>query len=491
MANLSTVVVSSNGSLAGNSPSVSGGPYNVTYLGAVTTGVELPSNATDLNDLTINATGTVDLNSAVTVNGDVNLDGGTLDVGANNITMAGSNWSDNSGTFDPGTGSVIFSSTTTIGGTDTSPDFGDIQVNATASLTLPAGNLDVSGDLQINSGAGVNTNSGTVRLNGTSDQNIGAGGASLNNITIDKASGNILLDNALSMTGILDIQTATEFQSDGNLTLISSSDGTSGNASIASLPSGASVTGNVITQRYMSGEGRIWRYFSSPITNATVSALQDDFPVTGSFTGASTGVGLLGNPSLFYYDETEIDVIDTGYVAYPVASNSETLVVGRGYVTFIREDTNPTVLDLTGPVNQGNISFSPTFTSSGNSGDDGWNLVGNPYPSSIDWDNIGGWTKTNISSTIYVPDNSSGNLVFQEWNGSVGSLTDGIIASGQSFWIQATSASPVLNITEQAKTNTTGEFFRTNNVVPNAVTLLLDDGEKVDDAWIVLDEKCY
>ena len=488
MASGATVVVSSNGSLAGNAPAASGGPYNVTYLGTVTTGVELPSNATDLNNLTVAATGTVNLNSAVTVNGDVNLNGGTLAADANTITMAGDNWFDNAGAFNPGTATVIFSDTTIIGGSDSSPDFGDIQISASSSVTLPSGDLDVSGDLQINSGAGVTTSGGTVVLNSSVDQNIGAGGASLNNITVNKTGGDVLLDNALSITGVLNIQTATEFESDGDLTLISSSDGTSGNASIARLASGASVTGNVNTQRYMSGEGRLFRYISSPITNAAVSSLQDDFPVTGSFTGASTGPGLLANPSLFFYDESVTDNIDSGYVAYPVASNTESLVAGRGYVAFIREDTNPTVIDLTGPVNQGNISLNPTFTSSGSSADDGWNLIGNPYPSSIDWDNIGGWTKANLGSTIYVADNSSGSLVFQEWNGSVGSLTNGIIASGQAFWTQAVSASPTLDITELAKTTTTGEFFRTTNVVPNALTLLLDDGDQVDDAWIVLDE---
>ena len=31
----------------------------------------------------------------------------------------------------------------------------------------------------------------------------------------------------------------------------------------------------------------------------------------------------------------------------------------------------------------------------------GFNLVGNPYPSAIDWDAASGWTKTNIDNAVY------------------------------------------------------------------------------------------
>ncbi|MFZ4705501.1 MAG: lectin-like domain-containing protein, partial [Bacteroidales bacterium] len=43
-----------------------------------------------------------------------------------------------------------------------------------------------------------------------------------------------------------------------------------------------------------------------------------------------------------------------------------------------------------GPLNAGNESYSTTYSGASK----GWNLAGNPYPSSIDWDAATGWTKT-------------------------------------------------------------------------------------------------
>ncbi len=92
--------------------------------------------------------------------------------------------------------------------------------------------------------------------------------------------------------------------------------------------------------------------------------------------------------------------------------------------------------------------------------DTGWNLTGNPFGASIEWDHLS-WTKTNISSTIYVwdPDANNGNGEYLYWNGVTGTLPDGIIPPFQAFWVKANGDNPVLKVDKSAKT-TGGTFYR-------------------------------
>src|SRR5690606_2919388 len=194
--------------------------------------------------------------------------------------------------------------------------------------------------------------------------------------------------------------------SNGYLTLLSSSDGPTGSANVASLPPGSEISGDVTVQRHMDGKGRIYRYLSSPVSNATVADMQDDFPVTGTFTNASTGGGIeSASPSLYTYDASS-PTLDEGWQPYPSSgtATSNLLVPGRGYAAFIRNATGETIWDITGPINQGSIDLPVIYTPS-----NGWNLVGNPYPSAIAWDE-GGWTKQNVSNVMAIRDNGSGGV---------------------------------------------------------------------------------
>lgn len=466
LSNGATVTRNSGAQLLSNRPSNSpGDAYNVIYTGSsLTTGLELPNpaDAQDLNNLTING-GPVTLNQNIIINGDLNINNSTFNGGSFTITMQGANWNDNSGNFTTGTSTVIFNGVTTVGGSS-EPTFGNIQLNNSRTVIFPTSNVNVSGDIQINAGGTFNANNGTITLINGNLQTIAGAGSTFHNLTINKSAGvNVQLSSALNLTGALNILSTSTFTSGGLLTLISTSDGTSGNASIASIPSGASVSGNVTVQRFMSSEGRIWRYISSPITNATVAQLQDDFPVTGKFTGASTCTGCVAtSPSMYIYNAAT-----SAYVAFPSTTNTEQLVPGRGYSPYIRQDVlaGPVTIDYTGPINQGALALPVAFNAAAA---ESWNLVGNPYPSSIDWDIIAGWTKTNISGTVAVRDNGSGG-VFSYWDGATGSLSNGEIAAGQGFWVRATAASPALSINEQAKTNVTGAFMREESPVAQDV----------------------
>jgi hypothetical protein len=130
-----------------------------------------------------------------------------------------------------------------------------------------------------------------------------------------------------------------------------------------------------------------------------------------------------------------------------------------------------------GTLNQGPIAVSNWYTpssanlgwttNSGNVAIEGSNLVGNPYASSIDWDQ---YSTTNPSAGIYAPNvapfayqlipsgaQGSGNYgvytAGSNGNGGTNGATN-IIGSGVGFFVQADTAGAQLIFNESAKTNT-------------------------------------
>ena len=64
-------------------------------------------------------------------------------------------------------------------------------------------------------------------------------------------------------------------------------------------------------------------------------------------------------------------------------------------------DPLPYTLDVNGQENTAAMSgfdFDITYTSTG---DQGWNLIGNPFGAALDWEHPS-WSKTNVSPNIYV-----------------------------------------------------------------------------------------
>jgi hypothetical protein len=441
------------------------------------------------------------------------------DVNDNSITL-GSNATMKSLTLDPGYSGTITQGTNTLtinnganlsggtfaGGTTDITVNGPFTLSGTA-FTSTAATLDLKGDFSFNAGT-FSHNNGTVKFSGTSGtQNInGSQSADFKNINVTNtsASTGVSVEQNENLLGTLTMGNNAVFDADGTsntavFQLISSADNTTQDASIATLPSGAQVTGNVTVQRYMSIEGanntRIYRYISSPIQNASVSDIQNEILVTGLFTGASSCATCGTLPSMFNYDETVITDINNsnandfndGYMNFPVVDNTETLTPGKGYSIFVRGDLMTTALwDVRGIINSGNISIPITYTSSGKIANDGWNLVGNPYPSTIDWNAASGWTKTNLTSTIYMNDNGGSTSQFATWNGTTG--TNGgsrYIAMGQAYWVKANgSGAPALSLNENTKVAGTQTIFFREAAPENLVRVTMIKGTTRDETVI-------
>jgi len=371
--------------------------------------------------------------------------------------------------------------------------------NASTGITT------ITDDFTFNNGS-FNAPAGTIRLAGTSPQQIaGVKNPTFNNLTLANTTG-VSIETNTNLKGVLNLSSNALLDADGSsnnkiFALTSSADQVTADAAIGILPAGASISGKITVERFMSIEGanngRIYRYISAPVKNATVADLQQEIPVSGKFTGSSVCAGCSTNASLFGYNESILTDINgsgvadlnDGYYAFPAASNGEVFQAARGYTLYVRGNIlSSAKWNLRGEVIQGNtspVNFPVTHTTSGSSFNDGWNLVGNPYASTIDWSATSGWVKSNISNTIYITDNGTTSRV-ATWNGVVG--TNGgsrYIASGQGFWVKATGAGiPVLQANENIKSAGTQTTFMREQGPSDLLRITLTSGGLSDEAII-------
>lgn len=526
-ANAAALNVGGNWNLAGTLNASTG---SVVFNGTTNQSV----SQTTFNDITVSkVAGVVSLTNDVVVNGDLVITSGTFDIG--NFSV---NRSTTGGTFTLSNGATLrlagasnFPSNyedATLGNTSTVNYNGATQnitplsygnlvlsnigtksfsavtpteatnLTIAAAASLPAsatlrlrGNLVNNGTFNIVTGSMIEfTGSATQSISGTSITDF-------RDINVSNtASPGVSIESNQNLRGVLTLESNTTIDADGSantsvLRVMSSADNPTLDAAIDILPAGASVLGNVTVQRYMSIEGpaggRIYRYVSSPLQNATVADLQVEIPITGAFTGRSVCAGCTTNPSMYTYDESVITGgIGAGYVAFPTSSNTETFETGRGYAMYVRGNLLSTALwDLRGRVNSGSINLPVSFTSSGNLADDGWNLVGNPYPSTIDWNAASGWNKTDIDATIYFRDNGGVAGQFATWNGVVG--TNGgsqYIAAGQAFWVKANDVTPSLSVDENVKTAHVQSTLFRREAPDNLLRVTLSQGNERDEAVI-------
>lgn len=265
------------------------------------------------------------------------------------------------------------------------------------------------------------TNNGTFHASddnsfimaGASVQSITGKGAILfSNLTVNNTAG-VNLGSAVDVSRVLLCNGV--LNSNGYLRLLSSETGTA-------LVDGSgigSVNGTVTMQRYITNRLG-YTYISSPFQSSLVEDLIDE-----SFF------------SVYSYDENKYvaGVPVSGWVEYGSPSNVLNPLVG--YAVHLGFEECETVIDLTGVVNNGEISL-PVYNH-GHPYTNGFNLCGNPYPSPVDWHKV--WQlSTNLDDAIYVFRNSDtdpfGGIYDTFVNGisSDGSVSN-IIPSMQGFFV--------------------------------------------------------
>lgn len=356
----------------------------------------------------------------------------------------------------------------------------NLMIASSADLDLNGFELIITGDLDAQ--GGITANNGTITFQGISSQTIVSNSQlNLEHLNINNASGVTVTSGMLNIHGSLEILLGS-LTTNSLVTLTSDAFGT---GRIGEIGFG-DIIGDVTIERFYSHTQRQWRYLATPFTDNEIDFWQNDFPVTGDFLGASTGVGLTSNPSIYWYDETQAGgAILADYVAFPLIDSSEVLVNGRGYATYVRNTSNVTMSN-SGSIKVGSVDFGVTYTEAGTSDGYGWNLIGNPYPSEIDWTGAG-WSRNLVGDAIYFLDNENGQSVsFVNGISNPPGQASGVIASGQAFWVRS-SAGGTLTCTEEVKTAASHQFYRTET--PSYLIVKIQDEQgREDQTMLYYDE---
>jgi len=128
------------------------------------------------------------------------------------------------------------------------------------------------------------------------------------------------------------------------------------------------------------------------------------------------------------------------------------------------------------------------YTVIGGNSEEGFNLVGNPYPSAIDWNT--NWNITNLSGWAIIYDNG----VYRGWNPyltgmdrSYNGKLDGIIPSTQGFWLRAIGGGASVTIPASERVHDAQAFYKdSEESIYAGIRLQVSTNEFTDDAVILL-----
>lgn len=324
---------------------------------------------------------------------------------------------------------------------------GDFTVSGSATLPVADYDITVGGDWNVPNGA-FTAGTGLVTFNG-GNQTI-SNAHTFNDITIN-ASGNVTPNDAMDVEGILTLSSGTVV-SNGNLG-INFDDG-----AISGLGSGT-VTGDVRGERTISSTRT---HYLSPVFGGVIpSQWNDDTPVKHPATGLTR---------LHQYNSSMNDweaINDLSTSLDPIT----------GYSLWFPETTT---LDISG-----SYDHSQTY-STGNldNVDTTWYLFANPYPSTLDWEQL---TKENFNAVYYW---DAENSRYATHNG-IGDVNGGTqyIPAMQAFFTNPTGTggeTASINFTNTSRdTSDIPAFFKEEQ--KSHLSLVFHDGDYSDETLIAID----
>lgn len=296
-------------------------------------------------------------------------------------------------------------------------DGGTLVLNNSVTLTIDKDWTRSSGSFT--------ANTGTVKLGGSTNGKVDVtGGGTMYNLIISKTSGaQAIMDCNLTTSSltidanaILTVNAAKQLTvtgtatNNGTIKLLSTVDGT---ATVK-----GNVGGNAEVNQYLALPRRTW-YMSSPVSGTVtpgggVTNIKSYDETTGLWSSAGTTM-----------------IAKTGYLLYPSSTST----------------TEATTMTFNGTLNNGNIDIPLTRTSGkGN----GFNLIGNPYPSHIVWTTDMATSAKLLTSiwyrtAVYNSSTSKNVYSFHTYNaaGTVASPVEATqyIPPMQAFWVRVDATS--------------------------------------------------
>ena len=226
----------------------------------------------------------------------------------------------------------------------------------------------------------------------------------------------------------------------GTLTLKSDASGT------ASLIVNGTINGDVAVERYINGytintDG--WHLMSSPVAS---------FAIAGSEFEPTAGVD-----DFYSWNEAA-----GNWYNYEQPSGPDDIVPGEAYlIAYDVADTKT----FSGTVNNSDIPFS-NLSYTGTSTNQGWHLLGNPYPSALQWDQTS-WNRTNVDALAKLWD--EGNAGYVDLN------PGDIIPAMNGFMIHVNNSTNAITIPKAERTHSTTAWYK--NDILNKLKLTVYDLE--------------
>ena len=219
-----------------------------------------------------------------------------------------------------------------------------------------------------------------------------------------------------------------------------------------------------------------FRMMSSPVAGQVYSDLLSELWTQG-MTGADYNGGT-----------ANVWTYSTAGQSWSALTNISTAsqTAGAGFLVYVYQDANfdgdtsddadlPVTLSVSGTENSSSVTV-------GSIGDGNWALIGNPFYSTIDWDLV---TQTNVTTSAYVWDSQAGTPAYVSWNSSSGSLTNGLIAPFQGFWVRASSGTGSITIATADKASpNASNFYKTMQDNTGSVSFSVTSGNYEDRTFV-------
>jgi hypothetical protein len=347
-----------------------------------------------------------------------------------------------------------------------------------AGVTQGNGTYAITGNFTNTGTVTIGDTTGTVNMNGTSAQMMTmSGSTSFYNLTINNALGVTLSSTQTIITNNLTINSGKIFKIEAakNLTVTGVIANYGGNAGFI-LESNVTGTASLIhttvnvpatVKRYISGNAEDWHFLASPISNQVIAS--SSWVPAGTY-GNGTGYDLYvfdePTPCWVYQLNTAPTSTDEN-PNWPTVHPTANFVSGRGYLYSVQA-SNPTN-QFAGNLNNGAVSYAVTKNSTVDPLLIGFNLIGNPYPSAIDWKASSGWTRSNLLDSgggydMWIWNPATNN--YGVYNSLASTGTNGIsnfIAPMQGFFVRADSNANI-NMTNDIRVHTdASNWFKPNN----------------------------
>lgn len=220
------------------------------------------------------------------------------------------------------------------------------------------------------------------------------------------------------------------------------------------------INGDLSIEREISGYSSSsdgWHFLSSPVSNQVIagSDFEPGYLVDDLYEW--------GESSELWLNFTEGTFGDTHFD------------VGKGYlVSYDNTDTKV----FSGSFNTGSVTKNLSFTAGKG---DGWNLLGNPYPSAIDWDLIS--RSTDVDDAAYIVNPVNGT--YKSWVNGVGDIANGEIPVNQGFFVKANSGGQSVTMKLADQVHSSNTFNKSTNTLPeNTMKISLNGTDSENNTYV-------